>query len=61
VLHQDYIVSRGHDTRALEHQMWKLLDARGAECPAGHNVEFLITHAWTAAAAVGLTSAIAGR
>ena len=41
VFHQDYIVARGHDTIALEHKMWKLLDARGAEYPAEHNVGHL--------------------
>jgi D-lactate dehydrogenase (quinone) len=41
VFHQDYIVAKGHDTLALEHQMWTLLDARGAEYPAEHNVGHL--------------------
>jgi len=41
VLHQDYIVKKGCDTLALEHAMWKLLDARGAEYPAEHNVGHL--------------------
>jgi D-lactate dehydrogenase (quinone) len=41
VFHQDYIVAKGHDTLALEHKMWALLDARGAEYPAEHNVGHL--------------------
>ena len=38
VLHQDYIVGKGVDTVDLEHRMWALLDGRGAEYPAEHNV-----------------------
>lgn len=41
VFHQDYIVHKGNDCLALEHEMWKLLDARGAEYPAEHNVGHL--------------------
>jgi len=41
VFHQDYIVRKGNDCLALEHEMWKLLDARGAEYPAEHNVGHL--------------------
>jgi D-lactate dehydrogenase len=41
VFHQDYIVRKGYDPIALEHQMWALLDARGAEYPAEHNVGHL--------------------
>ncbi|HTR64428.1 MAG TPA: D-lactate dehydrogenase [Terriglobales bacterium] len=41
VFHQDYIVAKGHDPMAIEHKMWKLLDARGAEYPAEHNVGHL--------------------
>lgn len=41
VFHQDYIVAKGHDPLALEKQMWALLDARGAEYPAEHNVGHL--------------------
>ncbi|MDR3095545.1 MAG: D-lactate dehydrogenase, partial [Paraburkholderia sp.] len=41
VFHQDYIVHKGHDCLELEHAMWKLLDARGAEYPAEHNVGHL--------------------
>ncbi len=38
VFHQDYIVAKGSDALALEHRMWALLDERGAEYPAEHNV-----------------------
>ena len=41
VFHQDYVVKKGHDCLALEHQMWRLLDDRGAEYPAEHNVGHL--------------------
>ncbi len=41
VFHQDYIVRKGTDPVALEHAMWALLDARGAEYPAEHNVGHL--------------------
>jgi D-lactate dehydrogenase len=41
VFHQDYVVAKGHDTVALEHRMWELLDRRGAEYPAEHNVGHL--------------------
>lgn len=41
VFHQDYIVKKGEDCLALEHRMWKLLDERGAEYPAEHNVGHL--------------------
>lgn len=41
VFHQDYIIAKGHDPVALEHRMWALLDARGAEYPAEHNVGIL--------------------
>lgn len=41
VFHQDYIVAKGHDCLALEHQMWRLLDERGARYPAEHNVGHL--------------------
>ena len=37
VFHQDYIVKKGHNTLELEHQMWRLLEARGAQFPAEHN------------------------
>ena len=41
VFHQDYIVKKGVDPLAMEHQMWHLLDSRGAEYPAEHNVGHL--------------------
>jgi D-lactate dehydrogenase len=41
VFHQDYIVQKGCDVLALEHRMWELLDARGAQYPAEHNVGHL--------------------
>lgn len=41
VFHQDYIVKKGCDPEAFEHQMWKILDERGAEYPAEHNVGHL--------------------
>lgn len=41
VFHQDYIVKKGVNPLAIEHQMWSLLDARGAEYPAEHNVGHL--------------------
>lgn len=41
VLHQDYIVRKGVDVKALKAQMLELLDKRGAEYPAEHNVGHL--------------------
>lgn len=41
VFHQDYVIKKGHDCVAVEHQMWGLLDQRGAEYPAEHNVGHL--------------------
>lgn len=41
VFHQDYIVKKGQDCLALEHKMWQILDQRGAEYPAEHNVGHL--------------------
>jgi hypothetical protein len=41
VFHQDYIVSKGHNTMEFERRMWKLLDGRGAQYPAEHNVGHL--------------------
>lgn len=41
VFHQDYIVKKGTDPLAVEHRLWRLLDARGAEYPAEHNVGHL--------------------
>lgn len=41
VFHQDYLIARGHEPLPVEHAMWRLLDARGAEYPAEHNVGHL--------------------
>jgi D-lactate dehydrogenase len=41
VFHQDYVVRKGHDPLAVEHAMWAILDSRGAEYPAEHNVGHL--------------------
>lgn len=41
VLHQDYIVRKGVDIKALKAQMLELLEKRGAEYPAEHNVGHL--------------------
>ncbi len=38
VFHQDYILKAGADAHAVEEAMLELLDARGAEYPAEHNV-----------------------
>jgi D-lactate dehydrogenase (quinone) len=41
VFHQDYIVKKGFDPIEVEHAMWDILDSRGAEYPAEHNVGHL--------------------
>lgn len=41
VFHQDYVVRKGVDCHALEAKMLALLDRRGAEYPAEHNVGHL--------------------
>lgn len=41
VFHQDYVVAKGCDPVELEHRMLTLLDGRGAEYPAEHNVGHL--------------------
>lgn len=41
VFHQDYIVRKGINPMDLEHRLWELLDARGAQYPAEHNVGHL--------------------
>lgn len=41
VMHQDYIIKKGVDAKALKAQMLALLDKRGAEYPAEHNVGHL--------------------
>lgn len=38
VLHQNYIVKKGVDAKALKEKLLKTYDARGAEYPAEHNV-----------------------
>ncbi len=38
VLHQDYVVKKGVDVKALKAAMLEILDQRGAEYPAEHNV-----------------------
>jgi len=41
VFHQDYLVKKGANSLEAEHKMWALLDARGVEYPAEHNVGHL--------------------
>ncbi|TAL85058.1 MAG: D-lactate dehydrogenase [Rhodanobacter sp.] len=41
VLHQDYIVRKGHDCEWIKQRMLALLDERGAQYPAEHNVGHL--------------------
>lgn len=41
VFHQDYVIRKGADPLAIEHAMWAVLDGRGAEYPAEHNVGHL--------------------
>lgn len=41
VFHQDYIVRKGADVQALKQRLLELLDQRGAEYPAEHNVGHL--------------------
>ena len=38
VLHQDYVVKRGHNPKEIKAKMLALLDTRGAKYPAEHNV-----------------------
>jgi D-lactate dehydrogenase len=38
VLHQNYIVKKGVDTKHLKKELLKYYDSRGAEYPAEHNV-----------------------
>lgn len=38
VFHQDYLVAKGHDAPQLEGAICEILDGRGAEYPAEHNV-----------------------
>ena len=41
VFHQDYVVRKGCDIEALKYRLLQLLDERGAEYPAEHNVGHL--------------------
>lgn len=41
VLHQDYVLKKGTDAAVVKKKMLALLDARGAEYPAEHNVGHL--------------------
>lgn len=41
VMHQDYIVKKGVDLKELKQKMLELLDSRGAQYPAEHNVGHL--------------------
>ncbi|MEM9754672.1 MAG: D-lactate dehydrogenase [Pseudomonadota bacterium] len=41
VLHQDYVVKKGHDPKAIKARMLEILDQRGARYPAEHNVGHL--------------------
>lgn len=41
VFHQDYIARKGSNPTLLKHELLKLLDHRGAEYPAEHNVGHL--------------------
>ncbi|CAI3933412.1 D-lactate dehydrogenase [Commensalibacter papalotli (ex Botero et al. 2024)] len=41
VFHQDYVIHKGNDIFALEEEMLKILNDRGAEYPAEHNVGHL--------------------
>ncbi|MEM9136569.1 MAG: D-lactate dehydrogenase [Cyanobacteria bacterium P01_F01_bin.42] len=43
VMHQDYVVKKGEDPKAIKAEMLKILDQRGAEYPAEHNVGHLYT------------------
>ncbi|WP_305987471.1 D-lactate dehydrogenase [Roseibium sp. MMSF_3544] len=43
VFHQDYVVRKGADPKAIKQKMLALLDKRGAEYPAEHNVGHLYT------------------
>ncbi|MEM9475148.1 MAG: D-lactate dehydrogenase [Pseudomonadota bacterium] len=41
VLHQDYVVKKGHDPKKIKARLLELLDQRGAKYPAEHNVGHL--------------------
>ncbi|MFY0640550.1 MAG: D-lactate dehydrogenase [Bermanella sp.] len=38
VFHQDYLVKKGEDTKAIKASLLKILETRGAQYPAEHNV-----------------------
>ncbi|MEM9003959.1 MAG: D-lactate dehydrogenase [Cyanobacteria bacterium P01_F01_bin.86] len=41
VMHQDYVIKKGEDPKAIKAEMLRILDQRGAEYPAEHNVGHL--------------------
>ncbi|MEL6958276.1 MAG: D-lactate dehydrogenase [Pseudomonadota bacterium] len=41
VLHQDYLVKKGHDPKVIKEKLLEILDQRGAIYPAEHNVGHL--------------------
>lgn len=41
VFHQDYILKKGADAKAVKKAMLQVLESRGAKCPAEHNVGHL--------------------
>lgn len=41
VFHQDYVIKKGYNCEEIEEEMLKILDQRGAEYPAEHNVGHL--------------------
>ncbi|MGD1858822.1 MAG: D-lactate dehydrogenase [Leptolyngbyaceae cyanobacterium] len=41
VMHQDYVVKKGENPQAIKAEMLRILDQRGAEYPAEHNVGHL--------------------
>lgn len=41
VFHQDYIVKKGHNTQEIKEKMLEILNEKGAEYPAEHNVGHL--------------------
>ncbi|MEM9370059.1 MAG: D-lactate dehydrogenase [Pseudomonadota bacterium] len=43
VMHQDYVVKKGHDPKAIKARLLEILEQRGAKYPAEHNVGHLYT------------------
>ena len=41
VFHQDYVIKKGYNCEEIEEEMLKILDTRGAQYPAEHNVGHL--------------------